>query len=177
MNDKVFASWLTRQYEEAMALASASDVLTIVPESGVSPPARYLVHVQCPTLIKSGTEVIETRGYGVAIQFPNDYLRAVPNPAQIIALLKPWDVFHPNVRPPFICLGHIGPGTGLRELVYQVYDIFSFRKLTPREDDALNHEACVWARQHMARFPLLAPPLRRRSVAFTISEVSRGAHA
>jgi hypothetical protein len=38
-----------------------------------------------------------------------------------------------------------------------------------REDDALNHVACVWARANQSRFPIDPRPLRRRAARFNVS--------
>ncbi|HVR30785.1 MAG TPA: hypothetical protein VMS86_14780 [Thermoanaerobaculia bacterium] len=37
-----------------------------------------------------------------------------------------------------------------------------------REDDALNREACVWARANQHRFPLDRRPLKRRALRFEL---------
>ena len=40
-----------------------------------------------------------------------------------------------------------------------------------REDDALNREACAWARHHADRYPVDRRPLKRRTLtAVTVSE-------
>ena len=71
-------------------------------------------------------------------------------------------------------MDRIAPGTSLCELLLQAYDMLTFNKLTPREDDALNRDACAWARAHMDLFPLTSRPLRRRVVSLDIDEVAPG---
>jgi hypothetical protein len=169
--DKVFESWLQRQYADGLALAAASDILTLVPEPGPCPPRRFVAQFKSPTMVREGSAVNRAEGFAVLVQFPPDYLRLAADAAQIVNLLAPANAFHPNVAPPFICIGHVAPGTGLCELIYQVYEILTFQKMTPREDDALNHDACVWARRHMHLFPLSRAPLRRRAVAFSVDAI------
>ena len=175
--DVVFNTWLGRQHEEGMALSADSPVLTLHVDADRLPPQRYLARFDCPTLVRDDGRIERVDRFDVLIQFPSEYLRTAADPSRIIALLAPRNAFHPNVAPPFICTGRIHPGTPLCELVYQVHEILTFRKMTPREDDALNHEACVWARSNMERFPLDTRPLRRRMATFTVNEIGAGAEA
>ena len=170
--DKVFESWLERQHADGMALSAASDSMELAAEPSVRPPRRFIAKFDCPTLVKEGAEVTRTDGFAVLFQFPPDYLRSVIDAARVVNLLAPVHAFHPNVSPPFICIGHVTPGTGLCELIYQVHEILTYSKYTPREDDALNRDACAWARRHVDMFPLSKTPLRRHTVDFSIDELS-----
>ncbi|MCC6472407.1 MAG: hypothetical protein IT514_01560 [Burkholderiales bacterium] len=170
--DPVFTSWLARQHADAEALSAASDAVRLVPEPGPRPARRFIAEFKAPTMVRRGTQVVRAHGFAVLVQFPDDYLRAASDVARIVNLLAPENVFHPNVRWPFICMGRLAPGMGLSELLYQAYEILTFQKLTPREDDALNADACVWARSHMDLFPLSRAPLRRRAAVFSVHEIS-----
>jgi hypothetical protein len=172
--DRIFHSWLERQRADAMALAASSDRLDVLPDRE-SPPRSYIARFDCRSLVLAQGEVRPWRGCDVLFRFPPDYLRVVHDPALIVALLSPAKLYHPNVAPPFLCIGRIAPGTSLRELIFQVYEVLTFQKLTPREDDALNRDACAWARQNMQHFPLDARPLRRRSADFEVSPIAQGA--
>ena len=182
--DRVLDTWLGRQYAEGMALCAASDVLALLPEPGRRPPQRFIARFSSPTMVRigpPGSPVTRWDGFAALFQFPSDYLRSAPDAARIVSLLAPLHAFHPNVAPPFICIGRIVPGTGLCELIYRVHEIMTFRKVTPREDDALNPDACVWARNNAPLSLLSAAPLLRRPVAFSVEqihpqEVQREAH-
>lgn len=181
MNDPVLSAFLTRQYEEGMALARESDILDLepFPLRGASasicsgPPDRYLATLRSKGLvIDEANQVREAGLFKIGIHFPEDYLRRV-EPFRVLTLLFPWNVFHPNVSPcgPFICAGRIGPGTGLVELAYQSFEIFSYQRVTMKEDDALNPAACAWARKNQHRFPIDPRPLKRRAVDFEFEPV------
>jgi hypothetical protein len=172
--DRIRESWLNFQREEGMNLAAASGVLTLHPGPEV-PPQEYLADFDCPTMVREQGAVTQHMGFDVLIRFPRDYLRSVPSPALVVALLSPRNAFHPNVAPPFICVGNIAPGTSLCELIYQIFEIMTFQKLTPNEHDALNKEACSWARNHMDLFPLTSRSLRRREISLDIAELPAGA--
>jgi hypothetical protein len=109
----------------------------------------------------------------VGVFFPDDYLRRVEVP-QVLTWIGPLDIFSPHIAPPFICTGRINPGTRLVDLLYQVYEIITLFKVTPREDDALNRSACTWARNNLARFPLDRTPLKRRGGPAASEAVSSG---
>jgi hypothetical protein len=169
--DLIFESWLERQHADAMALAVASDRLEVRPEPG-SAPRNYIAHFDCRSMVLAKGEVQPWRGCVVLFRFPLDYLRVVRDPALIVSLLSPVNLYHPNVAFPFLCIGRIAPGTSLAELLFQVYEVLSFQKFTPREDDALNRDACAWARRNMECFPVDARPLRRRAADFEVSPVA-----
>ena len=172
--DNVFESWLEHQLEDGLSLSAASDVLRLLPEPGPRPPRRFVAHFNSPTMVREGSAVTRADGFAVLFQFPPDYLRSASDASQIVNLLAPINAFHPNVAPPFICVGHVAPGTGLSQLVYQVHEILTFQvqKMQLLEHKALNHDACVWARRHMHLFPLSTASLRRRAVAFSVDEIS-----
>jgi len=172
--DLIRESWLKWQFEDGMKLAAASDILTLHPGPGV-PPAEYVARFDCPTMVREQGSITRRVGFDMLIRFPLDYLRSAPNPALVVALLSPRNAYHPNVAPPFMCVGNIAPGTSLCELIYQIFEIMTFQKLTPSEHDALNKDACSWARNHMDLFPLTSRPLRRRELSLDITEIPAGA--
>ena len=55
------------------------------------------------------------------------------------------------------------PGTPLVDLIYQLYEIITYHNVEMRENNALNLEACSWARSNLDRFPIDRRPLRRRA--------------
>ncbi|MDH5541236.1 MAG: hypothetical protein OEY03_17695 [Rhizobacter sp.] len=169
--DEIFETWLRRQHDEARALSDTSDVLSLAAETGAAAPRRFIARFASPTMVLDGSAVRRADGFAVLFQFPRDHLRSACDPGQLVHLLGPANTFHPNVAPPFICIGRVAPATGLCELIYQVHEILTFQKLTPREDDALNRDACAWARRHMNLFPLSTAPLRRRTADFSIDEM------
>ena len=172
MADKVFRSFLEHQYQTGMELARESDLFELLPEDGVHSQA-YLVRFRCRGLVRGDNgEVAEADRFEVAITFPDDYLRRV-DPAQIVTWCGPRDVFHPNIsdKAPVVCVGRLRPGTDLVDLVLQLYEIITYNRVTMREDDALNRDACVWARQNQHRFPVDSRPIKRRRRKSKVAKV------
>lgn len=168
MQDKVFERFLARQHQEGMALAAASDLLDLSPMFSYddAPPQFYLARFHCKGLIRAvDGGVAEADRFEVMISFPSDYLRRA-NPFEVLAWTGPANIFHPNIsaNAPVICIGRLAPGTPLVDIIYQCFEIITYHKVTMREDDALNREACVWARANQHRFPIDKRPLKRRAL-------------
>ena len=169
--DRIYESFLAHQFREGLALSRASDLVEIVPADDEL-PSRYLARFHCKGLVKRGSTVEVASRFEVGIRFPPDYLRRA-DPNAVLTWLGPRNVFHPNIsyQMPVICVGRLAPGTSLVDLIYQVYEVISYQKVTMREDDALNTHACGWARRHRDRFPVDRRPLRRRTLpAMTVSQ-------
>jgi hypothetical protein len=159
VSDRVFEVFLRVQLEEGMALASQSTILDLRPLHG-DPPYSYLAGFNAPTLVHlTSGEVVTQQGFLFGVYFAPEHLRVV-NPAQCLAVLAPTNIWHPNINPPFCCLGKIAPGAGLRELLLRIYEVAIFMRYTPREGDALNVKACKYVRQRAPFRPLSTLPLK-----------------
>ena len=173
MHDKIREGFLRRQYEEAQALERESDLLEVSALPG-DPPTRYIVALRCKGLIRVNDRIREHDTWEIGVNFPPDYLRRA-DPFQVITVLNPLlTAWHPNIsrKAPIVCIGRLTPGTGLVDMIYQVYEVVTYNKVTMREDDCLNVEACSWARRNQHRFPIDRRPLKRRTLRaeITVSE-------
>jgi hypothetical protein len=176
MTDNVLAAFLARQYQEGMALTRESDLVDLVP-LGPAPCQRYVARFRCKGLCRMPDGRIEEMAYAEAgITFPDDYLRRA-DPYQILMWLGPTHVWHPNISnvAPLVCLGRLGPGTRLVDILYQLFEIISYQKYATH--DALNKEAAAWARQHQDRFPVDRRPLKRRALDLRVEPDGAGAVA
>jgi hypothetical protein len=172
MADRILESFLTRQREEGLALAAQSDLLALHPVENAND--RYLAEFRCTGLVERDPgEVVEADRFLVGIWFPANYLREA-NPFRVLTWLGPRSVWHPNISStqPAICVGRLAPGTSLVDILYQVFEIVTWNKVTMREDDALNPAACQWARRHADRFPVDRRPLKRRTLAVRVDDIS-----
>jgi hypothetical protein len=159
--DKIFNSWLAADKERVCALADASDLLDV----RYLDPQHILASFHCKGLVRAEDGVVrEADHFEVGYWFNREYLRYVDE-RKAVSWLHPVEIFHPNVNPPFCCLGPIAPGTSLVDLLYRTYEVISYQNVMPAEDDALNLAACQWARHNQQRFPLDERPLKRRSHA------------
>jgi hypothetical protein len=174
MNDRILEAFLRRQEEEGRALAAESDLLLL--RSAGSPPDRYVIELKCNGLVEASPgDVVDANHFVVGIRFPPTYLR-VAHPFWVLTWLGPHNVWHPNISAtePFICIGNVAPGTELVDLIYGVFEVVTWNRVTMREDDALNAAACQWARQHRDRYPVDRRPLKRQPLAAHIEIASHG---
>jgi hypothetical protein len=148
-----------------MELADESDVLRVLPCPPL-PPAAYVCEFRVRYLRRAPSGLVEVAPGPVlaGLRFPEDYLRAADAHLylKVASVLTP-DLVHPNVLGPVVCLGSaFAPGTPVRVLLWELYEILAYRNLTLDERNALNPEACRLLREH-AHFlnQLEAPPLRR----------------
>lgn len=160
--DKVFEAFLRRQRDEGLALARASDLLELQPLDFADGLAdRFIVRFRCKGLVRdAGGAVGEASLFEVGIWFPESYLRCAHPPSFVLCWFGPHHVFHPNIRPPFICVGEIAPATRLVDLLYQVFEMITYTKFNCASP--LDAEAAAWARDHLAEFPIDRRPLKRR---------------
>ncbi len=175
MTDRIRTAFLSRQLDEGLALASQSDLLDLVPLG--RPADRFLAVFSCRGLVRHAEGRIEEADhFEVGISFPPDYLRAA-DPLRTVTWLGPANVWHPNIAfgIPLICLGHLLPGTDLVDILYQTFEIITWNKVTMREDDALNHAACQWARNNPTRYPVDRRPLKRRALELRTIDRQEGA--
>jgi ubiquitin-protein ligase len=166
-SDLIFQRFLARQIEEGLALGQSSDLLDLhIPST---PPPHFVAEFHCMGLVREGEgEIREANEFHVGIWFPPDYLRRV-DPFQILRMYTS-HVWHPNVSReiPLICIGRLTPGTALVEILYQLFDILTYQKYNPREDDSLNKAACAWARANQDRFPVDRRPLKRQPLGLEV---------
>jgi hypothetical protein len=166
VSDPIFTAWLEGQYAQARALAAESDRFTPHALDG-SPPQRYVLTFRCNGLVRGDDGVVrDADRFAVGVWFPDDYAR-VAQSFSILTWLGPAHAFHPNIsyRAPFVCVGVIAPGTPLVDLIYRAYEVITFQRLTVDERNALNPDACAWARRHLDRIPIDPRPLKRRTAA------------
>src|SRR5437867_4371732 len=104
--DNIFQGWLQEQHEGSMALAEQSDVLELrAIAQGAGAPQHYIARFNAKTyvLAKDG-QVITADVSEVGIAFPSSYLCEACG-YEVLTWLRPMNVFHPNIRGCFVCLG------------------------------------------------------------------------
>ena len=155
--DRVYEAFIEGQNVAAQTLNQASDIVHIT-QKKLNRGHLYTVRLLCKGLVNDNGTIKEHGQFELGIHFPEHYLR------RCVAA---------NIKPPFICLGRVIPGTQIVDIVHQAYQIITYQKVTMIETDALNHDACAWARANSDMFPVDKHPLRRRNVEFTIEEIKK----
>lgn len=167
--DRIFASWLERQETDWNAFAGLTDLVTVTRCSPESPCQKFLAEFRCKGLIWHPERgAVEAGHFLAGIYFGEDHLRRI-DPLQLVWLLSPAQVWHPNVLGSALCTGHLRPGVGLIDILYQVYGILTYQNFNL--GDFLNPDAAAWARDNRARFPIDGRPLKRRNFSLEVREV------
>ncbi|MEQ1858750.1 MAG: hypothetical protein ABMA13_02310 [Chthoniobacteraceae bacterium] len=163
MTDKIFSNFLSRQLVEGLALARRSDVFDLMPMPG-DPPSRYVAVFRGSWLVQDARgQIGEVPLAAIGIQFPKDYLRIV-EPTMVVTVLEPANLWHANIKGPWICIGAMAPGVGLVDLIYQCFEVLSYYRVSPHSP--LNEAAAQWARnQPPGRFPIDRRPLVKTETA------------
>jgi len=174
--DPILSGFLQAQFTAARTLSRESDIVSVFPVDGPL-PQHYIAEFRCRGLVREGNAPPAACDFfAFGIWFPDMYLRADFKVSDIITVLSPQNLFHPNARPPYVCVGEtMRAGTELTDIVYQLYEIVSYQKVTMNENKALNWDACVWARQNTHLLPLDPRPLKRRKLNLQV--VPKGALA
>lgn len=171
--DLVYENFIARQIEEGLELAAASDLLKL--DVQLMSPLHAVAEFRCTGLVCDPRgDIREQSLFHVGIRVPSDYLRRAV-PFEMLRMFTP-GVWHPNVslEGPYICIGRLTPGTSLVDILYQCFDVISYQKYNPREDDSLNKKACAWARANQHRFPIDRRPLKRRSLNLEVHPNAAG---
>jgi hypothetical protein len=120
-----------------------------------------------------GGEVAVAGRHVVALRFLPDYLRQA-NRFEMLALLEPQNAFHPNLRPPGVCV-EVRPGEPLVEICESLHALFSWRLRQLAENDALNRDASAWGRAHLDELPIDTRPLFGRALRIDLEPLEENA--
>jgi hypothetical protein len=161
--DRIFRTFLENTAAEAAEIQARSDVVLINPLPP-APPSRYCCVFDLPYLCRrtDGTVDLHEAPVMCGIHLPDDYLRSTdPRLFLKVAAVLNLDFLHPNVLSGCVCLGAaFAPGTPITALVWELFDIVSYRNCTIEERNALDPEACRLVRE----YPSLLANLPRRSL-------------
>jgi hypothetical protein len=176
--DHIFQTFLENTAVDAAELQDRSAVMTLTPLPPL-PPSRYACMFQIPYLhrLRSGIVAIHPGPVHCYIRFPEDYLRSADDRLymKVASVLDPQFV-HPNVLVGAICLGSaFSPGTPIGALIWELFDIVTYRNCTVDERNALNPEACRLVREYPSLLEQLdRPSLFRSSRSIQVSVRSHG---
>ena len=159
MTNRMLQRFLNKQHLDADELCRSSDLVDIhwVDDQ------RAVVRLTCTGLIRTPDQrLVEHSCFDFGVYFRDDHLRYVDG-LRLLSVLAPQSFWHPNAIGPGICIGKVAPGTGIREIVFRLFDVVVYNNLTVDERNALNHAACRWARARMERFPIDGRPVLWRT--------------
>lgn len=179
LQDKILTRFLANSFITATELAARSDTLRILAHKG-NPPTHFLLMFDeldyfIEEMFTGRIKRVSRQPVMAEVIFPADYLRSVdPHLYMKISKICTPGFFHPNVSPGIqnVCLGQqMISGAPLKELIYHLYDIVTYRNMTIEESNALNPAACRYFREYGREklVKLTRPPLIRRALKVSVS--------
>lgn len=182
--DKVFRTFLMNTLLAATDINARSQAVRLAPNPQI-PPTAYLCMFNVPYLRRMPGGTVEIGGGPVVVHvgFPQDYLySADPRLYLRVASVMTPDFVHPNVGlHGGICLGAaFRAGTTLNALVWELFEIVTYRNRTVDERNAFSPEACRLIRANESLLEKLdAQPLfgKKGKLQIAVRAVAEGPNA
>jgi hypothetical protein len=138
--------------------AARSPVMSCLNCHDMGPEWRTMVGFSTKTLVKSPGREIERVGPVVlGIRYHERMLSEAPHPFEIVTVLFPNFVFHPNATiQGSICLGHPSPAISMDQILHQTWAALTFHMSAVNTErfEAANREAAVYVRDNAPQFPI-----------------------
>jgi hypothetical protein len=119
---------------------------------------RALVEFRTKTLVKGPDDRVTTDGPVVCgIRYLERFLWQAPHPMEIVTVLQPLGIFHPNCSPGgAMCLGHPSAGLTMEMILNQVWAglNLNMKVVDTRPGHIANREAAAWVVANAHLFPL-----------------------
>lgn len=158
MNDRIWNLKRQSLLAELRELENRSAVLHVLEAQALAAEVRMLLLFDTPTLVRPPDGVVRCQGPVVAgCRYHQRFLSEVPLPWEIVTIVSPRFVFHPNINPAgALCLGHPPPAVRLPEIMHMTWAalVFNLRLVDTVEWHGLNPQAAAFVRANQHRFPL-----------------------
>jgi hypothetical protein len=158
MNTRIWNSKKQALLVELHALERRSDVLRVLETRDGGGELRMLVRFDTATLVRPPDGVVRCQGpIVVGLRYHERFLSVAPVPWEIVSVLAPPFVFHPNIDPAgALCLGHPPPAVRLEEIMHMTWAalVLNLRLVDTVEWHGLNPEAATYVRDNQHSFPL-----------------------
>ena len=156
MATDLYLEFLQAQHRNMDEFALDSDRLKIFACShvhGTDIPNAYMIKLRCRSAaMEDGKVNVADREHVLGFAIPPDYQRKAYDSMMLLTLLHPHNLFGPNIKGHVLCIGPIAPATPFVAVIRRCFEVITCQRITMSEKDALNRDACQWARH--ARLPL-----------------------
>lgn len=119
---------------------------------------RTMLAMNMKTLVRDSEGIVSREGpVVVGIRYNERFLSEAPHPFEIVAVLAPRGIFHPNCdRNAAMCLGHPAPGISMELIVNQVFAglMFNMKFVNTRPGEIANRDAAMYVRANADQFPI-----------------------
>lgn len=138
--------------------AARSPVMRFLGSMDFDEEWRTIVAFDTKTLVSDGNGTVRRDGPVVlGLRYHERFLSAAPHPMELVTVLEPSRVFHPNCSDSgALCLGHPAAGISLELIWHQVWAglMFNMKTVNTRPGQIVNPEAAVYVRANAHQFPI-----------------------
>lgn len=176
MVSKIWHSKKQSLIRELDELIQRSAVLSLLGVKDGGAELRAMLQFDTVTLVRPFDGAIRCQGpVVVGLRYHEQFLAQSPIPWELVSVLSPHFVFHPNIDPAgALCVGHPQPAIRFTEIVHMTWAALTFnlRVADTVEWHGLNPAAAAFVRANQHRMPLTecglyeAQPLRDKEFAF-----------
>jgi hypothetical protein len=116
-----------------------------------------IVAFNTKTLVEHGGTIRREGPVVLCIRYHELFLSEAPHPMELVAVLAPHGIFHPNCGSSGgLCLGHPPAGISLESILHQVWAglMFNMKAVNTRPGQIVNAEAATYVRANTHNFPI-----------------------
>jgi len=138
--------------------AEDSPVMTLLEMHDIGDEIRAIVQFDTKTLVKPPGRDVERAGPVVTgIRYHQDFQSQAPTPWELVTVLFPMPVYHPNVNPNGgLCLGKPPANVPMDLILHTTWAglVLNTRLVTTTDWRVFNPDAAAYVRSHSDQFPL-----------------------
>lgn len=155
--------WIMRKQKNLATLeefSKTSPVLTLLDFQDLGDEQRAMLQFDTKTLVKLPGKDVELIGpVVVGLRYHQSFQSQAPIPWEIVTILYPMGVYHPNVN--FnggLCLGHPPANVPMDLILHMTWAalVFNTRLVTTTDWRVFNQAAAAYVRSQKDKFPLTA---------------------
>jgi hypothetical protein len=118
---------------------------------------RAIVAFDTKTLVDDRGMIRRDGPVILGIRYQERFLSEAPHPMELVTVLEPNNVFHPNCSSSGgLCLGHPAAGIALDLILHQAWAglMFNMKAVNTRPGQIVNPEAAMYVRANAHQFPI-----------------------
>lgn len=151
-----------REIETLHRLDAQSPVMRLVGIDETRDELRAVLEFQTQTLVFRSGQAALAGPVLVGLRYLCEFLSAAPHPLEIVTILQPTGIFHPNAAPNgSICLGHVPAGFTCESALHLVWAGLNLNMsaVNLQRGEIINPAAAEFVRARFYDFPISAKGL------------------
>jgi len=138
--------------------AARSPMMRLIAYNDLGEEIRAIVLFDTKTLVREPGGAVHLDGPVLAgIRYHQSFMSVAPIPWEIVTILSPPGVFHPNTHSGGgLCLGHPLPNISMEEILHTTWAaiVMNTKRLNVVDWQGFNPAAAAYVKAHLDQFPL-----------------------